>query len=255
MQNTLPIHPRTGLSAVGIVAGKPVWPIFGAEDNPPAAPAGQPAPVPTPPAQPPTPPASGQPAPTNTPPAGDPPKGTPDVLADLAKEREKRQALETEIAKSLGIELSGGGPSHLAQITGRLAPLAKLAEALGGSTGDPATGPTDIEKITERLTKHEEQLAEANQARWRAEVANAKKLSPEQAAELRGTTAEELTAHADRLLALFPTAPLPPGTPRPDPHQGGLGGGSANLDSQIVEAQKAGDVRKVIALQRQKLHQ
>jgi hypothetical protein len=40
--------------------------------------------------------------------------------------------------------------------------------------------------------------------------------------------------------------------PKPDLSQGGLGGGSANLDSQIAEAQKAGDFRKVIALQRQK---
>lgn len=30
---TLPIHPRTGLSAVGVVNGKPVWPIRGAADE------------------------------------------------------------------------------------------------------------------------------------------------------------------------------------------------------------------------------
>lgn len=237
LQNTLPIHPRTGLRAVGIVAGKPVWPIFGAEDNPPAAPAGQPTPVPTPPAQPPTPPASGQPAPTNTPPAGDPPKPDEPLgengLKALQAERDARKALEKK--------LEG------------LAPLEKLAAALG-ATGDPATGPTDIEKITERLTKHETELAGERQARWRAEIANEKGLTIEQAARLQGDSKDSLAADADALKALFPTAPAAPGTPRPDPHQGGLGGGSANLDSQIAEAQKAGDVRKVIALQRQKLN-
>lgn len=44
----LPIHFRTGLRAVGIVNGRPVWPILGAEDNP-ANPV-QPPTVPTPPA-------------------------------------------------------------------------------------------------------------------------------------------------------------------------------------------------------------
>jgi hypothetical protein len=241
LQNTtLPIHPRTGLRAVGIVAGKPVWPIFGAEDNPPAAPAGQPTPVPTPPAQPPTPPASGQPAPATKPPAGDPPTDPPDK--PLGPNGEKALAAERKRADDMEKQLKA------------LAPLQKLAEALGGA-GDPATGPTDIEKITERLTKHETELAGERSARWRAEIANEKGLTIEQAARLQGDSKDALAADADALKALFPTAPLPPGTPRPDPHQGGLGGGSANLDSQIAEAQKAGDVRKVIALQRQKLHQ
>lgn len=33
MADILPVHPRTGLSAVGIVNGRPVWPIRGAEDG------------------------------------------------------------------------------------------------------------------------------------------------------------------------------------------------------------------------------
>lgn len=133
----------------------------------------------------------------------------------------------------------------------KLKPLEKLAAAL--SDGQPDKGKTEIEQITERLSSYEKQLADANKARWRAEVASAKQLTPEQAAELRGDTAEEFTAHADRLLVLFPTTPAPPGTPKPDPHQGGLGGSGANLDSQIAEAQKAGKWRDVITLQNQKL--
>lgn len=53
---TLPIHPRTGLRAVGIVKGRPVWPILGGSEPPePPAPPAPPAP-PEPPAY--TPPAS-----------------------------------------------------------------------------------------------------------------------------------------------------------------------------------------------------
>jgi hypothetical protein len=34
MPESLPVHPRTGLQAVGIVGGRPVWPVLGAEDDP-----------------------------------------------------------------------------------------------------------------------------------------------------------------------------------------------------------------------------
>ncbi len=237
----LPVHPLTGLTAVGIVGGRPVWPILGGSGEtlpPSAAPAGQP--TPPEPAQPPAPvPAPpGQPAPT-TPSAGDPPK---DPAGDkpLGPNGEKALAAERKRADEMEKQLKA------------LAPLQKLAEALGGA-GDPATGPTDIEKITERLTKHETELAGERQARWRAEIANEKGLTIEQAARLQGDTKDVLAADADALKALFPTAPPAPGTPRPDPSQGGQGGNGVNLDSQIAEAQKAGDFRKVIALQRQKL--
>ncbi|SFO59902.1 hypothetical protein [Amycolatopsis rubida] len=235
MNTDLPVHPRTGLRAVGIGKRGPIWPIAGAEDNPPAPP--NPA-VPEPPKPGPT---SG-PTPTPTPPeppAGDPPKeaakeeplGEGGIKA-LQAERDARKALEKK--------LEG------------LAPLEKLAAALG-ATGGAEQGKTEIEQITERLANHEKQLAEANEARWRAEVANAKKLTPEQAAELRGSTAEELAAHADRLLALFPTAPASSGTPRPDPSQGGQGGAPPNLDALIAEATKKGDIKAVLRLQNQKL--
>lgn len=39
---SLPVHPLTGLRAIGIVGGKPVWPVMGAEDNPPADPPADP---------------------------------------------------------------------------------------------------------------------------------------------------------------------------------------------------------------------
>jgi hypothetical protein len=233
----LPIHPRTGLTAVGIVGGRPVWPIKGGSE--PAVPAGQPAAPAAPPATgtPPTP--TPPPAATGTPPAGagttpDPATGDQPLgeggLKALQAERDARKELEKQLQA--------------------LAPLQQLATALGA---DPAKGKTEIEQITERLAAQEKQLSEANQARWRAEVANTKKLTPEQMAELRGSTAEEFAAHADRLLAAFPTAPAAPGTPRPDPSQGGRSGGGPDLEAQIAEAQKKGDWRSVVALQNQKL--
>lgn len=201
-----------------------------------ADPAGQPTPTPAPP---PTPtPAPGQPVPSTTPPAGDPPKDPKDEplgeggLKALKAEREAREALEKQLKA--------------------LAPLEKLAAALGAN-GDPATGPTDIEKITERLTKHETELASERQARWRAEIANEKGLTIEQAARLQGDSRDALAADADALKALFPTALAASGTPRPDPSQGGQGGAGPALEAQIAEAQKKGDWRTALALQNQKL--
>jgi len=45
----LPVHPRTGLRAVGVVGGHPVWPVLGAAEDPPTdpSPADPPKPGPT----------------------------------------------------------------------------------------------------------------------------------------------------------------------------------------------------------------
>ena len=194
-----------------------------------------------------------QPAPVPTQPAGDPPTPTPPpapapVPADpsrvedkplgpggekaLREEREARKALEKQLAE--------------------LSPLKQLAEALGGkATGD---GKTDMERLTERLSQHETELASEREARFRLEVAAAKGLTPQQAERLHGKTREELEADADALLALFPAAPAGPRNPAPDPSQGSRGAQPPDLEAQIVAAQKAGDFRKVIALQKQKLH-
>lgn len=150
-------------------------------------------------------------------------------LRALQREREAREALAKELKA--------------------YEPLKKLVGALGD--GEPANGKTDIEQLTERLTNHEKELATEREARWRAEVANEKKLTPEQAAELRGSTRDELIAHADRLLTLFPAAAA--GTPKPDPTQGARGGGSASAEALIAEAQAKGDWKTVLHLQNQKL--
>jgi hypothetical protein len=190
---------------------------------------GDPAP-PAPPTPPTPPPAPGDPAPDDRPlgPAGE---------KALATERAARKALEQQVAD--------------------LAPLRKLAEALGAGT-PAAGGKTEAELLTERLAAHERELGAERQARWRAEVAAEKNLTAAQAARLVGATRDELAADADALVSLFPppATPAGPRTPAPDPSQGAQGtGATPNLDAQIAEATKAGNVREAIRLKQIKLHQ
>ena len=187
----------------------------------------------TAPIEPTTPPAGDPPTPTTTPPA-DPPEGDkplgPGGEKALAAEREARKALERQIAA--------------------LAPLQKLAEALGSGTPE-AAGKSEVELLNERFAEHEKTVAEERAARWRAEVAHEKGLTPQQAARLQGGTREELTADADALVALFPAAK--PGTPAPDPSQGSRGGNLPDTDALIREAQAKGDWKTVLTLQNAKL--
>lgn len=195
----------------------------------------QPAPTPTAP-----PPGDPAPAPTETPapeatPAPKPeeqPLGPAGQKA-LAAEREARKALEKQLAE--------------------LAPLKDFAAALAGGQ-KPPDGKSEVDLVNERIAELEKTANEERAARWRIEVAQAKNLTAEQAAWLQGSTQEELTASADRLLAAFPAQPAGPRTPAPDPSQGARGGQPGpDLQAQIDEARKAGDVRKAIALERSKL--
>jgi hypothetical protein len=177
--------------------GQPLPPI-----TPPAPPTGEPSTTPTTtPTT--TPPATGQPG---TPAAGDEPLGPAGKKA-LDEERAARKALEQQLAK--------------------LSPLAKLAEVIGKpSDGKPTDDP--VKALTERLGQHEKDLAAEREARWRAEVAHEKNLTPAQAARLAGKSRDELAADAAALLAAFaPTGGAQPGqqpaTPRPDPSQGPRG--------------------------------
>jgi hypothetical protein len=99
----------------------------------------------------------------------------------LREEREARKALEKKLAA--------------------LAPLEKLAEALGG--GDVGKGKSEVEQLTERLAAQEQAIVDERIARWRAEVQADKKLTAVQAARLVGSTKEELAKDADDLLAAF----------------------------------------------------
>jgi len=183
--STLPTHPRTGRRAVGWrkprqgeIGAKPIWPIAGGsgEGDPP------PAPAPTPPPVPPTPP---------TPPE-------PDDKTDWKSEARKweQRAKDNKGAADEAVELKAR--------LDKLSPLEKLAEALAPNG---AKDPSDLEKLTERISKHEDELASERLARYRAEVANEKGLPSPLAARLTGTTREELAADADELLKLLPSTP------------------------------------------------
>ena len=196
----------------------------------------QPAPTPTP-----APPGDPAPAPTDptpTPaqppadPAADKPLGPAGERA-LAAERDARKALEKQLAE--------------------LAPLKEFAAALSGGQ-KPADGKSAEELLNERFAKYETDLAEERAARWRVEVAQAKGLTAEQGTELRGGTREELEAHADRLLTLFPATQSGPRTPAPDPSQGTRGGQPGpDLEAQIAELKTKGDYWGAAALERSKL--
>lgn len=193
----------------------------------------QPAPIPTPPPGDPA-PAPTDPTPTPPPPAdpADQPLGPAGQKA-LATERAERKKLEQQLAA--------------------LSPLQKLAEAMGAGT-PAAGGKSEVELLNERFATYEKELGDERAARYRVEVAQAKGLTADQATELRGATREELEAHADRLLVLFPAAPAGPRTPAPDPSQGARGGQPGpDLEAQIAAARTAGDFRKAISLERSKL--
>jgi hypothetical protein len=180
----------------------------------------------------PTEPAGATPPEPTAPAKTDPP--ATDGLGDagkkaLAAEREARKALETQ-TKELQTQLAA------------LAPLSKLAEALGVK---PEAGKTDVQTLTDQVSALQRQAEQERLGRLRAEVAAEKKLPPAFAARLQGTTAEELAADADLLIAALPNAPS--GTPAPDPSQGARGGAQA-LEAALKAAQDKGDAREAIRI-------
>ncbi len=197
----------------------------------------QPVPVPTPPPGDPAPPTPPVPKPPADPPKTDDCEGGDNrrggdraVLADLAKERDKRQQLERQVAE--------------------LSPLKQLADLISGGQ-KPPEGKSEVDLLKEKFAELERTANDERAARWRIEVAQAKNLTTEQAAWLSGASREELEASADKLLAAFPAGPR---TPLPDPSQGARGGTPGpDIDAQVAEARSKGDYRRAIALERQKL--
>ncbi len=199
----LPVHPRTGLTALGMRRdGHPIWPVMGGDGSTPPPPPAPPAPQPPAPTGQPNPPA----------PDGDKPLGPAGEKA-LQEERDARKALE----KAFG-ELKTG-----------------LASVLGVK---PEGGKTDLDTIQETLKAQQETLAKQSLDLLRRDVADEKELSKDQAAMLVGTTKEELTAHADKLIELFGKGKKDDGDGggkgkqrlgmKPDPAQGSGGGGKTS---------------------------
>jgi hypothetical protein len=167
----LPIHPFTGLTALGLRRnGQPIWPVRGGsgEGDTGAADGDQGAGD------------NGQ-------------DGTAD-LGDAGKQAIDRMKAERNQARKELSDVKG-------QLE-KLAPLQKLAEALGAKPDDD--GKTDFAALTARLGQHEQELAAERLARFRVEVASEKGLSPAQAKRLNGATREELAADADEILKIFP---------------------------------------------------
>jgi hypothetical protein len=74
----------------------------------------------------------------------------------------------------------------------------------------------ELESLRNQLAQKERETAEANLSMLRMKIGQEKGLVPAIAELLRGTTKEELDAHADVLLASIPaTAPLVPQKPTP----------------------------------------
>lgn len=233
------VNPFNGmpLTAIGFKRdGSPIWPLMGGSQpvgDPPVDPAPTPPAPATDPAPAPAPPKHAAPHdPANPDPAD--PLGDPGKKA-LTAERDARKAADT--ARTAAEKANADLKAQL----DALAPLQKLAAALGG--GDADKGKTEVELLSERLAAQEKAIADQKAEvaaerllRMRLEVAAEKGLTKAQAARLAGTTAEELAADADELLALFPAAPAttappatpPPATPKPaapkpDPSQGSRG--------------------------------
>ncbi|TDE02843.1 hypothetical protein E1269_21365 [Jiangella asiatica] len=181
-------------------------------------------------------------------PPGDPakspeqPSAKPEIIAERDREREKRQQLESMLAQSLGVELNTGGKeSHFEQISARLTKLKEFEDA-------QLTEQQRLEK--ERDEARETAATTARQAAlYKAAIDHS--LGAEDLELLEGVPADQIDARAKRLSERL-AASRAPGTPKPDPTQGPRGGG-IDIDAQIAEAQKAGDFRKVISLQNQKL--
>lgn len=129
--SALPTHPRTGLHAVGVLpSGRIVWPVMGAEDNPPEPPA--------PPADPPQPPAG--------PPAG-PPADPPQPPADTDWQA------EAEKWKGLARKHEDRAKANAAA-AGKAAKFDQFVKALGGDGGTPP----DPAELQSALAERDEML-------------------------------------------------------------------------------------------------
>lgn len=127
MKIHLPVHPRTGLTAIGFRrCGTPIWPVMGGDGT------GDPVP-PTPPADPPTPPPVVPPVPP-APAAFDPTNLPPEMQEYLRTERARIAAAE------------GGKARDTARETARREALADLAKAWGQGDKpvDPAAAAAEL---------------------------------------------------------------------------------------------------------------
>ncbi|SDT69727.1 hypothetical protein SAMN05216371_3848 [Streptomyces sp. TLI_053] len=137
---TLPIHPRTGLQAVGLRSdGRPIWPILGGSGDP--GPGGAPTGEPT------TPPVPGPTEPTGTPapapvasPAAPPAPAGPTAeqlveaqqqATEAAAQRDQLQAALDAINKAINPDAGTGADSDPAQLAAAVADRDRQLAELG----------------------------------------------------------------------------------------------------------------------------
>lgn len=164
-------------------------------------------------------------------PVTDSPKGGKEaVLADLAKERKARQAVQERLKE--------------------LEPLAAKAKALEDAQK------SETERLTEQLEQFKAQAAKAEAENLRLKVATESGLPADLHEFLVGSDEDELRAKAQKLMAATAAATAPR-APAPDPTQGAKPGqGTAQLTradlarmtpQEIVAAQESGRLDDLMA--------
>jgi hypothetical protein len=212
----LPVHPRTGLTALGLRRnGAPIWPVKGGAPDDDTGDGDD----------------AGDDADSGDDGAQDDSKTD---LGEAGKQAISRMKAERNAARK---ELR-----DVKTQLDKLAPLQKLADVLGGQAGDDGDGKPDVDALAQRLAQHENELKSERSARFRAEVAHEKGLTAAQARRLVGDTRDELAKDADELLKDFKTSDngrSGRNGPRPDPSQGNRGGKPmSGREQALAEAQK-----------------
>lgn len=109
---------------------------------------------------------------------------------------------------------------------------------------------TETQKLSDAKAAAEKDAADAKAEALRYRIAAKNEISDEDAEIfLTGSDEETLTKQAERLVALRGEQAAPR-APKPDPSQGSRG--PVDLDAQIAEAEKKGDVRASIRLKQEK---
>ncbi|WP_405018167.1 hypothetical protein OHV05_15370 [Kitasatospora sp. NBC_00070] len=129
-ETPLPVHPRTGLQAVGLRRdGRPIWPILGGSGE--GDPIGVPAPTggdPTTPTAPPIPPAA---PPVEQGPSAEQLTAAQAQATEAAAERDRLQAALDSISQALNPDTANGGQADPAQLAAQVADRDRQLAELG----------------------------------------------------------------------------------------------------------------------------
>lgn len=109
---------------------------------------------------------------------------------------------------------------------------------------------TDQQRLEDAANAARTELQTAKSEAARLRVAVKHQIAEEDFELLGEGTEEQLTARAERIVALRGVA-AQPAVPKPNPAQGSSASGTPDLQTQLAAAQKAGDWTAYIALQNQ----